>query len=187
MTKPAPLRPALFLDRDGTIIVEKDYLADPAQVELLPGAADALAALRDRGFALILVTNQSGIARGRFTEADFFAVQTALERKLAQLGVLFDGSYHCPHHPDFTGPCDCRKPGLALFLQAAENHRIDMAQSIWVGDRVSDVLPAARWGGRGFLVRTGYGREQEPNKPPGTTVLDSIADLPGVLQRSSPG
>jgi D-glycero-D-manno-heptose 1,7-bisphosphate phosphatase len=180
-------RPAAFLDRDGTIIVEREYLSDPDDVELLPRAANGLAALHALGFALIVVTNQSGIARGFYGEQEFHAVQAAMERLLAVAGVKLDGTYFCPHHPDFSGPCDCRKPGLALFLEAAETHHLDLAASVWIGDRVTDVLPANRLGGRGFLVRTGYGRANESQVPSGTLVLDDLVGVAEALIQGLPG
>ncbi|HEX7049791.1 MAG TPA: HAD family hydrolase [Longimicrobiales bacterium] len=172
-------RPAAFLDRDGTIICERGFLADPAGVELIPGAAAALRALRDAGYALIVVTNQSGIARGRVTLEEFRAVQRRLGALLEAEGVRLDGIYYCPHHPDITGPCDCRKPGLALYRRAAAEHGLDLARSIFVGDRPSDVLPARALGGAGYLVRTGYGAEVEP--PDGVAVYADLAAAAAVV------
>ncbi|MGH7500276.1 MAG: D-glycero-alpha-D-manno-heptose-1,7-bisphosphate 7-phosphatase [Longimicrobiales bacterium] len=177
-------RRAAFFDRDGTLIVEREYLSDPAAVELIPGATAGLRALRDLGFTLIVVTNQSGIARGLYGESEFWAVQDAVESLLAEDGIRIDAVYFCPHHPAFTGPCDCRKPGIALFLEAAETFELDLAGSVWIGDRVSDALPALRLGGIGFLVRTGYGREQESKAPPGIGVVDDIPAVANVLARA---
>ena len=167
-------RPAAFLDRDGTILVEKDYLADPRGVELIPGAAEALARLRGCGFMLVMVSNQSGIARGLFTMADFEAVQERVEAELDRFGVRLDAVFVCPHHPDFTGPCACRKPGLALFLEAAETLGLELSRSVWIGDRVDDIEPALRFGGRGWLVRTGYGGAQAGALPGGLTTVDDL-------------
>jgi len=181
-------RRAVFLDRDGTILVEKNYLADPDEVELLPGAADALRRLRDAGYALVVITNQSGIARGLFGETEYRAVERRLEELLAAEGVVLDGSEFCPHHPEFTGPCQCRKPGLALFRRAAETLGIDLAASAYIGDRPGDVLPAAGFGGLGILVRTGYGAESVGDVPPDVGVaadLCEAADL--VLRKDFPG
>jgi D-glycero-D-manno-heptose 1,7-bisphosphate phosphatase len=173
------VRRAAFLDRDGTIIVERNYLRDPADVELLPGAAAGLRALRDAGYLLVLVTNQSGIARGLLDEADFHAVQRRLEELLAAEGVALDATYWCPHHPDYTGPCECRKPGTALFRRAAEELGVELAASVFVGDRMRDVEPALELGGRGVLVRTGYGEEEEEGVPEGIVV---VADLERVVE-----
>ncbi|CAN5886094.1 HAD family hydrolase [soil metagenome] len=145
-------RPAVFLDRDGTIIEDTGYLADPGAVRLLPGAAHAIARLNDAGMPVIVVTNQSGIARGLLDEADYAATARRLEELLAAAGARLDGQYHCPHHPDFTGPCECRKPGALLYQRAATEHAIDLASSWWIGDRPNDVLAAERFRGRGLLI-----------------------------------
>lgn len=171
-------RPAAFLDRDGTLILERHYLADPDGVELIPGATAALAALREAGYALVVVTNQSGIARGLITPEEYEAVHTRLAELLAAEGVHLDAVYHCPHHPEHSGPCDCRKPGLALYRRAAEEHGLDLARSIYVGDKVSDVLPALALGGAGYLVRTGYGEGEAGRAPEGVRV---VGDLGGVV------
>jgi D-glycero-D-manno-heptose 1,7-bisphosphate phosphatase len=153
--------PAAFIDRDGTIIVERHYLADPAGVELIAGAAAALGALRDAGYRLIVVTNQSGIARGLISPEEYAAVERRLGELLAAEGVELDGVYHCPHHPDHGGECRCRKPGTALYRRAAAEHGVDLNASVYIGDRESDVLPAFEFGGEGYLVRTGYGAAEE--------------------------
>jgi D-glycero-D-manno-heptose 1,7-bisphosphate phosphatase len=170
------LRPAAFLDRDGTVIVEREFLARPDDVELLPGAAQALKRLADAGFALVLVTNQSGIARGLYGEEDYRAVQARLADLLQETGVALDGDYHCPHHPDFTGPCDCRKPAPGMFLRAARELGLDLAASVYIGDRLRDVLPGLKRGGRAFLVRTGYGKEEASVAPDGVVVVDDVVE-----------
>lgn len=145
-------RGAVFLDRDGTIIEDTGYIADPEAVRLLPGAAAAIARLNRAGRPAIVVTNQSGIARGLLDEAAYAAVARRLEALLAADGARLDAHYHCPHHPDFTGPCECRKPGPLLYRRAAADHELDLAASWWVGDRMRDVLPAERFGGHGLLL-----------------------------------
>lgn len=179
MTEPrhgaAPGRPAAFIDRDGTLIVERHYLADPEGVELIPGAGAALRALREAGYALIVVTNQSGIARGLIRPAEYEAVAARVAELLAAEGVELDGVYHCPHHPDHSGPCDCRKPGLGLYRRAAMEHRLDFGGSLFVGDRQSDVLPALALGGSGYLVQTGYGRGEGANAPERIVVVPDLA------------
>lgn len=146
------LRPAAFLDRDGTLIRDAHFLRDPAQVELLPGVPAALRALREAGYALVVVTNQSGIARGMLSESDYQATRARLDELLAAEGVKLDASYHCPHHPDVTGPCDCRKPGTGMHRQAARELGLNVTQSLYVGDRWRDVAPGLALGGRGILV-----------------------------------
>ncbi len=177
---PAASTPAVFLDRDGTLIVEREYLSDPHGVELLPGVASALREFQAAGFKLVVITNQSGIARGYYTAADYEAVQARVEQLLAEQGITINAAFYCPHHPDFTGPCDCRKPGLALYQTAARNLGLDLARSIYVGDRIADVLPAQATGGRAMLVRTGYGAEESKLAPAWVDVVD---DLPSVARQ----
>jgi len=170
-------RRAVFLDRDGTIVEDPGFLHEPDKVKLLPGAAAAIRRLNDAGYRVIIVTNQSGIARGRFTVADYEAVQQRLGALLTAQGARFDGAYFCPHHPQFTGPCDCRKPGLKLFRDAQAAFDIDFAQSWWVGDRLSDVQPARLLGGRGVLVTTGDGNlHQGQARALGVTVVADIGE-----------
>jgi D-glycero-D-manno-heptose 1,7-bisphosphate phosphatase len=145
-------RAAVFLDRDGTIIEDAGYLSDPDRVRLLPGAAEAISRLNQAGLLAVVVTNQSGIARGLFDEAAYEATRRRLDRLLADRGARLDAQYHCPHHPDVTGPCECRKPGLRLYRQAADELGIDLSASWWVGDRLRDVYAATALGGRGILL-----------------------------------
>jgi len=171
------LRAAVFVDRDGTLIPDRDYLADPDGVALVPGSAEALASLQRSGYAVVVITNQSGIARGLYTLEDYRAVAARLDHVLADAGVTVDGTYYCPHHPDFTGPCDCRKPASGMYRKAAADLRLDLGRSWYVGDKITDVLPALELGGRGVLVRSGYGRELEVAAPSGIAVVD---DLPAA-------
>src|ERR1043165_567656 len=146
-------RRAAFLDRDGTIIRDTEYLRDPEQVELLPGAAQAIRRLNDAGWPVIVVTNQSGIARGLLTEQDYERVRMRLDKVLAAEGARINAPDHCPHHPEMTGPCDCRKPGVKLYGDAAKALDLDMQASWYVGDRIRDVAPGDHFGGRRGLVR----------------------------------
>jgi D-glycero-D-manno-heptose 1,7-bisphosphate phosphatase len=170
-----PARPAVFLDRDGTVIADADYLADPSRLSLIPGADAAIRRLKEAGFVVVVVTNQSGIARGLYTEADYHAVAARLDEVLARAEAAPDATYFCPHHPDFDGPCACRKPGTALHLRAAREHGLDPAASWYVGDKLSDVLPARALGGTGVLVRTGYGAETEDRLPAGFRVAEDLS------------
>ena len=145
-------RPVLFLDRDGTIIRDTGYINRPEDVELMPGAAMALRAAHNVQRTVIVVTNQSGIARGTVTPEGYEAVRRRTGDLLAEYGAFIDAEYMCPHHPDFTGPCDCRKPGVALYEQAAREHGIDVDASTFIGDRWRDVAPALHFGARGILV-----------------------------------
>ena len=151
---------AVFLDRDGTIIEDAEYLHDPGRVRLIPGAADAIRGLKAKGYAIVVVTNQSGIARGLLTLDDYQATERRLDELLAGEGGRVDGHYYCPHLPELSGPCECRKPGTLLYRQAAERFGLDLPQSWWVGDRVRDVLPAQALGGKGILVLTGAGESE---------------------------
>lgn len=185
MTRPSSglaLRPAAFLDRDGTLIVEREYLADPEGVELVPGTTEALRRLRAAGYLLVVVTNQSGIGRGLYTSEDYERVKARLEAILSAEGVPLDGTWHCPDDPR-VGPSPCRKPATGMHRAAAAALGIDLAASLYVGDRLSDVLPALELGGKGFLVRTGYGREHEDRVPKGVEVVD---DLHAVALRVAP-
>jgi histidinol-phosphate phosphatase family protein len=145
-------RPAAFLDRDGTIMRDASYVSDPSVVELLPGAAAAIRRLNARGIPVIVVTNQSGIARGWMTITDYESVRDHLDALLRAEGAVVDATYMCPHHPDLTGPCNCRKPGLVLYQQAIAEHGLDPARSLFAGDRWRDVAPAAAFGGLGILL-----------------------------------
>lgn len=145
-------RAAVFLDRDGTIMNDAHYLADPSLVVLVDGAGTALARMRAAGYALVVITNQSGIARGLITNAEYETVRQRLDRLLAAHGAVPDATYMCPHHPDHTGPCECRKPGTALFALAARELGLDLARSVLIGDRWRDIVGAAALGAHGILV-----------------------------------
>jgi formyltetrahydrofolate-dependent phosphoribosylglycinamide formyltransferase len=147
---------AVFLDRDGTIIEDVGYLRDPGQVRLLPGAADAIRRLNQRGLVTIVVTNQSGIARALLSTDDYYRTEQRLDQLLAASGARVDGHYFCPHLPEVSGPCECRKPGTLLYRQAAERFGIELGRSWWIGDKERDVLPAEAFGGRGILLHDGF-------------------------------
>ena len=149
----------VLLDRDGPINVEREYLSDPAGVELLPNAALGLRRLRALGFGLVVISNQAGVARGYFTLADVDAVNTRLIDLLRAEGVVLDGIYVCPHGPD--DGCACRKPVPGLIRQAAREHGFDPRAAIMIGDKALDIETGRRVGARTVLVRTGYGRETE--------------------------
>jgi D-glycero-D-manno-heptose 1,7-bisphosphate phosphatase len=150
--RPVVSRPAVFLDRDGTLIRDVRYLGKPDQVELIPGAAAAVKRLNEAAWPVVIVTNQSGIARGYFTTNDYERVRRRTEELLLAAGARIDGTFMCPHHPDVTGPCECRKPGTLLFVQAAQQLDLDVRRSWYVGDKLRDVLPARSLGGQGILV-----------------------------------
>jgi histidinol-phosphate phosphatase family protein len=178
-------RPAVFLDRDGTIIRDRHFITKPAMVVLLPGAGEAVKRLNDTGWPIIIVTNQSGIARGYFTEADYERVRERTDALLAEAGAHVDASYMCPHHPDFTGACECRKPGTLLFRRAAAEHDLSLPESWCIGDKARDVIPARALGCRGILVPNEATPQSEIDQirkdfgpPPGgiATTLDEAVD-----------
>jgi D,D-heptose 1,7-bisphosphate phosphatase len=134
---------AVFLDRDGTLNPDPGYISDPADFSLFDGVAETLAKLQEAGYLLVLITNQSGIARGLIRLEELDAIHAKLQGLLAAAGTKLDGIYFCPHHPDFSyegvTSCSCRKPGSQLLLDAIEDLNIEVANSYMVGDRVSDV------------------------------------------------
>ena len=172
----ASLRPAVFLDRDGTLIEEVGFLADPEGVALIPGAVEALTLLRDAGFVLVVVTNQSGIARGLYGVDDYESVAGRLDELLAVHGLRLDATRFCPHHPDISGDCSCRKPATGMHREAAETLGLDSTRSFFVGDRVTDLLPALELGGEGILVRTGYGAREERDLPEVFQAADGLLE-----------
>jgi histidinol-phosphate phosphatase family protein len=145
-------RGALFIDRDGTLIADAHYLSDARKVVLLATAADAVRAANAAQVPVVIVTNQSGIARGLITEAQYAAVRDRTVALLAADGASVLATYHCPHWPDVTGPCDCRKPGLGMYRDAARDHGLDLRCSAFIGDRWRDAQPALATGGLGILV-----------------------------------
>jgi histidinol-phosphate phosphatase family protein len=146
------VKTAAFLDRDGTLIEDAHYLSDVSRIHLLPGAADSVRRLNDAGVLAIVVTNQSGIAQGLISEAQYEATRDRLAELLRGAGARLDAQYHCPHYPSVTGACECRKPGTGLFRQAARDHQIALDRSLYVGDRRRDVEPGVTLGGCGVLV-----------------------------------
>jgi histidinol-phosphate phosphatase family protein len=142
-----PGRRAAFLDRDGTLIEDAHYLADADAVRLLPGAAEAVARLNAAGVLAIVITNQSGIALGRIADDQYEGTRLRLDELMTSAGARLDATYHCPHHPAVGGPCDCRKPGTALYRRAATELGVDLTRSLYVGDRQRDVAPGIALGG----------------------------------------
>ncbi|MCD6292735.1 MAG: HAD family hydrolase [Deltaproteobacteria bacterium] len=157
---------AVFLDRDGTIIKDVNYLSQLQEVELLPRAAIAIARLNQLQIPVILVSNQSGIARGKFSEKFVNETHLYLQKILAREGAHLDDFFFCPHHPEAgTAPykklCNCRKPEPGLLHQAAARHHLDLSKSYVIGDKLIDVELALRVGGKGILVETGYGKNEK--------------------------
>ena len=169
-------RPAVFLDRDGTVVEEVPYLHDPARVALL-GGVGALARLATAGYALVVVTNQAGVARGLYDEAAVDAVHRRLAELLAGAGVRLDAVLHCPHHPEGTVPgyarrCRCRKPGPGMLEAAAGRLGLDLAASYLIGNHPTDVGAAVAAGVTPLYVTTGQAAGRSP--PEGVTVADGL-------------
>ena len=171
---------AVFLDRDGTIIEEVGYLDRIERVAFYPWTIDAVRALNRAGLHVVMVTNQSGVARGFFSEATVEEVHRHMASMLEAGGARIDAYYYCPHHPDgkvqaYAQRCECRKPGRGLVDRAQRELGIDPARSFVVGDRWLDVALARTVGAQGVLVRTGYGRSEEA-RPTEGLVADAVAD-----------
>ena len=150
---------AVFLDRDGTLIAEKHYLSNPDDVELLPGAVEALKLMKSAGYKLILVTNQSAIGRGIFDESRLTEIHAKFEKLLAEQDIALDAIHYCPHLP--SDACECRKPNSGMAEQAQISHSIDFENSFVVGDNLGDVGLGKNIGAKSILVRTGYGAKIE--------------------------
>lgn len=179
------MKPAAFLDRDGTIIRDTEYLRDPDQVELLDGAASAIRRLNERAIPVIVVTNQSGIARGLLTEQDYERVRMRVDKLLAADGARIDASYHCPHHPDFGLPCECRKPGVKLYRDAIAAHALDPGRSWFVGDRIRDVVPGEILGGAGILLIVESTPPEDATAAGSRTVAGSLAEAVDIILSGS--
>ena len=175
-------RPAVFLDRDGTINEQMGYVNHLSRFQLLPGVARAIRGLNEAGLPVVVVTNQSGLARGYFPESLLEAVHAELHRLLAREGAHLDGLYICPHHPEareerFRLDCNCRKPRTGLLERAAAELGLDLGRSYMVGDRWSDLRCGAAVGATTVLVLTGYGRGDAAYVGPGQTVQpDHVAE-----------
>jgi D-glycero-D-manno-heptose 1,7-bisphosphate phosphatase len=173
-------RRAVFLDRDGTIIEEVGYLDRAERVEFYPWTIDAIRTFNRAGLAVVMISNQSGVARGFFTETVVDRVHAHMAAMLAEGGARIDAYYYCPHHPDgkvagYARPCDCRKPGRGLVDRAVRELDVDPARSFVVGDRWVDVALARAVGASGVLVRTGYGMSVEQQRPDDLTA-DAVVD-----------
>ena len=175
-------RPAVLLDRDGTINEQMGYVNHLSRFQLLPGVARAIRSLNEAGLPVVVVTNQSGLARGYFPESLLEAVHAELHRLLAREGAHLDGLYICPHHPEareerFRLDCNCRKPRPGLLERAAAELGLDLGRSYMVGDRWSDLRCGAAVGATTVLVLTGYGRGDAAYVGPGQTVQpDHVAE-----------
>jgi histidinol-phosphate phosphatase family protein len=166
-------RRAALLDRDGTIIVDAHYLADPDRVVVLPGAAEAIRLLATAGIPSIVISNQSGLARGLVSLEQYHAVRLRVAALLQNEGAELLDTFVCPHHPDYSGSCPCRKPNVLLYEQAAALHNLDLHRSLFVGDKYRDIEPAVQYHASGFLI-------QSPETPAEDVALATGAGAPIV-------
>ncbi len=181
---------AIFLDRDGTLNEDPGYLGNPNQVKLLPGVGTTLSFLKNElGFKLIVISNQSGIARGLITKEMVESVNEKINELLAEYNVLIDAFYYCPSHPDFNDEdeCICRKPSPEMVFQAAKDNNVDIKGSYFIGDAVSDVECGINAGLKTILVMTGYGKEsfsslKKQNKFP-TFVAQNITEVISIIKK----
>ncbi len=181
-------RPAVFLDRDGVLTREDEWVLAAAQVELLPGAARAVARLNAAGLPVIVVTNQSALARGWLDERGLRAIHARLGELLAAEGARLDAIYHCPHHPSegegaLRTACACRKPAPGMLLRAAREHGLDLARSWMIGDALRDLEAAWTAGARAALVLTGKGAGEVERavRRPDLVAADAAAAVDAIL------
>lgn len=173
-------KPAVFLDRDGTLIEEIGYICNPDDIKLIEGTAEAVKKINDNGYLAIVVTNQSGVARGYFDEECVHRLNNALAKLLKEQNAYFDGVYYCAHHPKgtvkkYSIECNCRKPKPGLINQALKDfEEIDISKSYVIGDKLIDVELAHNSGCKGILVKTGYGADM--SKDSSKTTPDFIAN-----------
>jgi len=159
------MRPAVFLDRDGTLTIERGYISDPGVLELIRGAGEAVRTLNDAGILAVIVSNQSGVARGYMSESDMAVVHQRLVELLGGCGARLDGAYYCPNHPEgkilrYTRDWSCRKPETGMIDLAVRELGIDLGRSYFVGDHSTDIEVAKRKGIPGIMVRTGHGERE---------------------------
>ncbi|MDD2900094.1 MAG: D-glycero-beta-D-manno-heptose 1,7-bisphosphate 7-phosphatase [Desulfuromonadaceae bacterium] len=172
------MRRAVFLDRDGTINIEKEYLYKIADFEFIPGAQEAIRLLNRAGYFVVVVTNQSGVARGYYTEDDVLHLHRHIDRELEQYGAHVDAWLYCPHHPSGRGsyalPCRCRKPLPGMLQEAAGRFDIDLDRSTMIGDKLADIEAGYAAGCRTILVLTGYGANDQHDVGSRTIICDDL-------------
>ncbi|MGD9906457.1 MAG: D-glycero-alpha-D-manno-heptose-1,7-bisphosphate 7-phosphatase [Vicinamibacterales bacterium] len=191
---PTPLRPAVFLDRDGTLNEDVGYLSELSQLTLYPWAIDAIRLFNRAGYAVVVITNQGGIGRGMIRPEFVGELHAVIAERVGRAGARVDGWYHCPHHPaalveGLKGECRCRKPEPGMLLDAIGDLGLDPVRSWMIGDKWHDVQVGQRVGARGILVRTGWGRLEEETRPPDQTVYaicDTLADAAAVVLGAGP-
>lgn len=187
------MRPAVFLDRDGTLLEEAGYLDRLERLVFFPFAIDAVRLLNRAGFAVVIITNQSGVGRGMYPEEFVVGAHEVIAARMAEGGARVDAFYYCPHHPaadidKYRLECDCRKPAPGMLRRAAADLDLDLSRSFTVGDKWTDVQVGQAAGARGILVRTGYGMSSEHRRPsgaePAAIVDDVIAATAWILRQA---
>ena len=152
---------AIFLDRDGVINKEVNYLSNPNDFEFIDGSIKALQILKKKGYLLIVITNQAGIARGYFTEINLQEIHDKMMKSLKKKKIFLDDLFYCPHHPEFTGACECRKPSPGMIMQAKKKFKIDLENSYMIGDTLNDIITGKNAQCKTILVLTGHGKEEQ--------------------------
>jgi UDP-N-acetylmuramoyl-tripeptide--D-alanyl-D-alanine ligase len=178
---------AIFMDRDGVINEEVSYLSNPDDFKFIAGSIKAMKILKSLGYLLIVITNQAGIARGYFTEDRLQQIHQKMNQVLEDDNVTLDDIYYCPHHPDFTGPCKCRKPQPKMILDAAKKHDIILNQSYMVGDTLKDIETGYNAKCKTVLLMTGYGRDEvkKINKIKPNLICENLLDFAENLKSKS--
>lgn len=171
---------AIILDRDGTINVEKNYLYKIEDFEFIEGVPQTIKLLNDHNFKVIVITNQSGIDRGFYTEADVIMLHNFINQELEKINAHIDDFYYCPHNPDETS-CNCRKPNTQFHLQAIQKWNIDCRLSYIVGDKITDLIPGKKLGMKTILVKTGYGDQENSDKKYCDYVIANLNMISSIL------
>lgn len=184
------MKKCVFLDRDGNINVEKDYLHKVEEFEFIDGAREAIKLFNDLGYLVVIVTNQSGVARGYYDESSVKTLHDYLQKEVEKIGGHIDGFYYCPHHPEkgigeYKLDCSCRKPEPGMFLKAQKDLDIDFSSSIMVGDKISDIKAGENLGMRSILVRTGHGLEEEKKIKNSCEIYGTLYEFAKELERES--
>lgn len=178
---------AVFMDRDGTITEEMGYLQEPEKLRLIPCSGEVIRSLNEKEILAIVVSNQSGVARGYFSEEAVKKIHRKLERLLKKEGAYLDGIYYCPHHPKFGSPkyrknCNCRKPKPGMLLKAAKRFNLDLKRCYIIGDKVDDIKLARNVRAKGILVLTGYGQKSSKRVKPDHTAKDLYHAVQWILK-----
>ena len=181
------MRRAVFLDRDGTLNVEREYLYRTEDFLFIQGAVQAVRLLNESGLLVVVVSNQSGVARGYYSEEDVELLHRYADGLLRQAGAVIDAWYYCPHHPEGRGsyalPCRCRKPGTGMLVEASRRLDIDLSQSFMVGDKLIDIEAGLASGCCPILVRTGYGYREESGLAAGIEVCDDLLSAAVLIRK----